>query len=49
MESNTRLPQHIIQRGQSEIFNQEIKRILEKVVSPSLKGWSFKLDSTLWA
>ncbi|XP_074374506.1 uncharacterized protein LOC141714909 [Apium graveolens] len=35
--------------GQAEVSNREIKRILEKVVSPSRKDWSFKLDDAIWA
>ncbi|XP_056688625.1 uncharacterized protein [Spinacia oleracea] len=35
--------------GQVEVSNQQIKRILEKVVNKSRKDWSLKLDDTLWA
>ncbi|KAA3477420.1 protein NYNRIN-like [Gossypium australe] len=35
--------------GQTEIFNREIKQILEKVVNPNRKDWSTKLDEALWA
>ncbi|XP_038874975.1 uncharacterized protein LOC120067498 [Benincasa hispida] len=35
--------------GQAKISNQEIKTILEKVVSTSRKDWSPKLDEALWA
>ena len=35
--------------GQAEISNREIKRILEKVVNPSRKDWSLRLDDALWA
>ncbi|XP_074351975.1 uncharacterized protein LOC141691132 [Apium graveolens] len=35
--------------GQAEVSNQEIKCILEKVVSPSIKDWSLKLDEPVWA
>ena len=35
--------------GQAEVSNREIKRILEKVVCPSRKDWSLKLDEALWA
>ena len=35
--------------GQAELSNREIKRILEKVVSPNRKDWSKKLDDALWA
>ncbi|XP_074357019.1 uncharacterized protein LOC141696791 [Apium graveolens] len=34
---------------QAEVSNQEIKRILEKVVSLSKKDWSLKLDEAVWA
>ncbi|XP_061366912.1 uncharacterized protein LOC133310046 [Gastrolobium bilobum] len=32
-----------------EVSNREVKRILEKVVNPSRKYWSLKLDEALWA
>ncbi|KAJ9561910.1 hypothetical protein OSB04_007070 [Centaurea solstitialis] len=35
--------------GLAELSNREIKSILEKVVKPSRKDWSFKLDDALWA
>ena len=35
--------------GQAEISNREIKRIMEKTVSSSMKDWSSKLDDALWA
>lgn len=35
--------------GQAEVSNREIKRILEKVVNPSRKDWSLKLDEAVWA
>lgn len=41
-------PYHLQTRGQAKISNCEIKRILEKVVSPSRKDWSPKLDDALW-
>ena len=34
---------------QAEVSNREIKHILEKVVSPSRKDWSLKLDDAVWA
>ncbi|GMI64707.1 hypothetical protein HRI_000140000 [Hibiscus trionum] len=34
--------------GQAEISNREVKTILEKVVNPSRKDWSLKLDDALW-
>ena len=30
--------------GQEEISNREIKRILEKIMQPSMKNWSTRLD-----
>ncbi|CAM8890233.1 unnamed protein product [Rhodiola kirilowii] len=35
--------------GQAEISNREIKGILEKMVKPTRKDWSQKLDEALWA
>ena len=35
--------------GQAEVSNREIKRILEKVICPSRKDWSLKLDEAVWA
>ena len=35
--------------GQAEISNREIKKILEKVVSSSIRDWSLRLDDALWA
>ncbi|KAK4383344.1 Transposon Ty3-G Gag-Pol polyprotein [Sesamum angolense] len=35
--------------GQPEIFNREIKFILEKTVNPNRKDWSTRLDDALWA
>ncbi|CAM8890495.1 unnamed protein product [Rhodiola kirilowii] len=35
--------------GQAEISNREIKGILEKMVGPSRKDWSQRLDEALWA
>ena len=35
--------------GQAEITNREVKKILEKIVNPSRKDWSCKLDEALWA
>ncbi|XP_062155170.1 uncharacterized protein LOC133863223 [Alnus glutinosa] len=32
-----------------EISNREIKRILEKIVNPSRKDWSLRLNDALWA
>ncbi|KAL4354030.1 hypothetical protein GQ457_06G010660 [Hibiscus cannabinus] len=35
--------------GQAEISNRELKAILEKVVNPSRKDWSLRIDEALWA
>ena len=35
--------------GQVKISNREIKKILEKTVSSSIRDWSLKLDNALWA
>ena len=37
------------QNGQPEISNREIKKILEKTVSSSIRDWSLKHDDALWA
>ena len=42
-------PYHPQTNGQAEISNREIKRILEKIVQPSRKDWSTRLDDALWA
>ena len=43
------LAYHPQKNGQAEISNREIKKILEKTVSSSIRDWSLKLDDTLWA
>ena len=43
------LAYHPQSNGQAEISNREIKKILEKTVNISIKGWSIKLDGVLWA
>ena len=43
------LAYHPQTNGQAEISNRQIKRILEKTVSSSIKDWSLKLDDALWA
>ncbi|XP_070677836.1 uncharacterized protein [Malus domestica] len=35
--------------GQAEIFNREMKQILEKTVGPTRKDWSLRLNDTMWA
>ncbi|CAM8877724.1 unnamed protein product [Rhodiola kirilowii] len=35
--------------GQAEISNREIKGILEKMVKPTRKDWSQRLNDALWA
>ena len=42
-----RLSYHPQSNGQAEIFNREIKKILEKLVNASKKDWSIKLDDAL--
>ena len=34
---------------QAEVSNREIKKIIEKTISSSIKDWSLKLDDALWA
>ena len=43
------LAYHPQTNGQAEISNREIKKILEKTVSSSMRDWSLKLDDALWA
>ena len=43
------LAYHPQTNGQDEISNREIKKILEKTVSSSIRDWSLKLDDSLWA
>ncbi|KAH9792490.1 hypothetical protein KPL71_004147 [Citrus sinensis] len=40
---------HPQSNGQAEMFNREIKKILEKVVNPTRKDWSLQLHDSLWA
>ncbi|KAL4280281.1 hypothetical protein GQ457_03G021420 [Hibiscus cannabinus] len=35
--------------GQAEISDRELKAILEKVVNPSRKDWSLRIDEAFWA
>ena len=43
------LAYHPQKNGQAEISNREIKKILEKIISYSIRDWSLKLDDALWA
>ena len=43
------LAYHSQTNGQAEISNREIKKILEKTVSSSIRDCSLKLDGALWA
>ena len=43
------LAYHPQTNGQDEISNKEIKKILEKTISSSIRDWSLKLDDALWA
>ncbi|RDY08462.1 gag-pol, partial [Mucuna pruriens] len=40
---------HSQTNGQAEVFNREIKKILQKLTNPSRKDWSYHLKDTLWA
>jgi hypothetical protein len=42
-------PYHPQTSGQVGVSNREIKRILEKTVNQSRKGWSLHLNDALWA
>ena len=44
-----RLAYHPQSNGQVEIFNMEIKNILEKTINTSRKDGSLKLDDALWS
>ena len=43
------LAYHPQTNGRAEISNREIKKILEKTISSSIRDWSLKLDDALWA
>ena len=43
------LAYHLQTNGQAKISNREIKKILEKTVSFSIRDWFLKLDDALWA
>lgn len=40
-------PYHLQTNGQAEVFNREIKKILEKTIQPNCKDWSKRLDNAL--
>ncbi|XP_068309872.1 uncharacterized protein [Pyrus communis] len=42
-------PYHPQTSGQAEVSNHEVKQVLEKIVSPSRKDWSMRLNDALWA
>ncbi|XP_075079838.1 uncharacterized protein LOC142165110 [Nicotiana tabacum] len=55
-QHSSKMPEHMLhnvtcvrKKGQVEVSNRELKRILEKTVRISRKDWSLKLDEALWA
>ncbi|RDY03690.1 gag-pol, partial [Mucuna pruriens] len=40
---------HPQNNGQAEVFNKEIKKMLQKMTNPSRKDWSRLLEDALWA
>ncbi|CAM8889833.1 unnamed protein product [Rhodiola kirilowii] len=49
VQHRTSTAYHPQTNGQAEISNREIKGILEKMVGPSRKDWSQRLEEALWA
>ena len=43
------LAYHPKTNGEAKISNREIKKILQRTVSSSIRDWSLKLDDALWA
>lgn len=42
------IPYYPLTSCQVEVVNRKLKRILEKIVDDTRKGWSAKLNDTLW-
>ncbi|RDX77867.1 hypothetical protein CR513_41941, partial [Mucuna pruriens] len=45
----TLLEKYGVTNGQAEVFNREIKKLLQKMVNPDRNNWSQLLEDTLWA
>ena len=43
------LEYHPQSNGQDEVYNREIKKILEKTANVTRKDWANKIDDSLWA
>ena len=43
------LAYHPQSNGQDEVYNREIKKILEKTANVTRKDWANKIDDSLWA